>query len=191
MRFGEVFLIHRALPEICLEEVDTSTDFFGHRLSAPILIEAITGGFREAEKINSSLAEAAEALGLAIGVGSQSSRLGLYAQLVIKPIAIGIIPTIADISGEKGTGQLKVHRAVRTCSMLLAAHIVAVAEGEIDGVWPIQARGSDGLPWKVQVQGVYAGTQAGRFHRTSQERITGEQLALNHHLTRSQHIDLG
>lgn len=69
--FKDVSFIHNALPEISLEKVDTSLKFLGRRLEAPIIIEAITGGTRESTKINIPLAEAAEDLGLAMGVGSQ------------------------------------------------------------------------------------------------------------------------
>jgi isopentenyl-diphosphate delta-isomerase len=69
--FEEVHLLHRAIPEISLSDVDTSTSFFGRRLKAPLIIEAMTGGTSEASKINGALAETAESLGLAMGVGSQ------------------------------------------------------------------------------------------------------------------------
>jgi len=55
--------------------VDTSVEFFSHRLSAPILIESITGGTKRALEINAALAEAAEMLGLAMGVGSQRAAI--------------------------------------------------------------------------------------------------------------------
>ena len=71
----DVYLIHRALPEISLNEVDTSTKILGHKLKAPIVIEAMTGGTRKALLINAALAEAAEKLGLAMGVGSQRVAL--------------------------------------------------------------------------------------------------------------------
>ena len=67
----DVRLIHRALPEIDLDEVDTETTLFGKRLEAPIIISAITGGTPEAKKINETLARAAEKTGIGIGVGSQ------------------------------------------------------------------------------------------------------------------------
>ncbi|MFX0096002.1 MAG: type 2 isopentenyl-diphosphate Delta-isomerase [Candidatus Hodarchaeota archaeon] len=69
--FEEVFFIHRALPENRIEDIDLTTTLFNHRLSAPIIIEAMTGGTEKAARINATLAEAAEALGLAMGVGSQ------------------------------------------------------------------------------------------------------------------------
>ena len=73
--FGDIYLIHRALPEISLNEVNTSTTIFNHKLKAPLIIEAMTGGTRKALEINSTLAEAAENLGLAMGVGSQRVAL--------------------------------------------------------------------------------------------------------------------
>jgi len=69
--FQDVRLIHRALPEIDLDDVDTRTRLFGRELSAPLLISAITGGTREAQEINAVLAEVAEMKGIGIGVGSQ------------------------------------------------------------------------------------------------------------------------
>jgi isopentenyl-diphosphate delta-isomerase len=73
--FEDVFLIHRALPELNLEKIDLSTEAFGHKFSAPIIISSITGGAEEALKINASIAEAVEELGLGMGVGSQRAAL--------------------------------------------------------------------------------------------------------------------
>ncbi|MEM4246451.1 MAG: type 2 isopentenyl-diphosphate Delta-isomerase [Candidatus Bathyarchaeia archaeon] len=73
--FEDVKLIHASLPEIDLEEVDTGTRFLNHDLKAPILIEPMTGGTSRAERINRNLAEAAEELGVALGVGSQRAAL--------------------------------------------------------------------------------------------------------------------
>jgi len=69
--FEDVRLIHRALPEIDLEDVKTETELFGKRLAYPLLISAITGGTERAKEINSVLASAAEEFGVGIGVGSQ------------------------------------------------------------------------------------------------------------------------
>ncbi|MEM2899182.1 MAG: type 2 isopentenyl-diphosphate Delta-isomerase [Thermoplasmata archaeon] len=67
--------VHNALPEVNLDEIDTSTELFGVKLNAPIVISAITGGTPEAEKINANLAKAAARLGIALGVGSQRAGL--------------------------------------------------------------------------------------------------------------------
>ena len=63
--------IHNALPEIDLAGVDTSTSLFGKTLSAPLIISSMVGGIEEARRINRNLAEAAQMMGLAMGVGSQ------------------------------------------------------------------------------------------------------------------------
>jgi isopentenyl-diphosphate delta-isomerase len=68
-------LVHQALPEMHLSEVDTSVELFGKSLQAPILVSSMTGGATEAEHINRNLALAAEACGLAMGVGSQRAGL--------------------------------------------------------------------------------------------------------------------
>ena len=62
---------HEALPELDLERVDTSLKLFNKKLAAPILISSMTGGSDEAETINLRLAEAAQTVGVAMGVGSQ------------------------------------------------------------------------------------------------------------------------
>jgi isopentenyl-diphosphate delta-isomerase len=66
---------HRALPELDLQEIDTRVTFLGKQLQAPLVISSMTGGARETESINYQLAEAAEALGVAMGVGSQRAAL--------------------------------------------------------------------------------------------------------------------
>jgi isopentenyl-diphosphate Delta-isomerase len=66
---------HRALPELNLEEVDLSQNLFGKLLRAPILISSMTGGADEAAAINRALAEAAQAAGVAMGVGSQRAAI--------------------------------------------------------------------------------------------------------------------
>ena len=69
--FGDISLVHRAVPEIDLRDVDTSVELFGRKLSAPLIISAITGGTEEAKKINGTLARVAQRTGIGIGVGSQ------------------------------------------------------------------------------------------------------------------------
>src|SRR5512134_2825391 len=67
--------IHEALPELDLEQIDTSLSLFGKQLAAPILISSMTGGTEEAGEINQRLAEAAQEVGVAMGVGSQRAAL--------------------------------------------------------------------------------------------------------------------
>jgi len=67
--------VHQALPELDLEAVDLSLELFGKTLRAPLLISSMTGGTQEAGTINLRLAEAAQATGIAMGVGSQRAAL--------------------------------------------------------------------------------------------------------------------
>lgn len=67
--------VHQALPELNLNEVDTSVEVFGKRLAAPILVSSMTGGTDQARQINRTLAAAAEQQGLAMGLGSQRAGI--------------------------------------------------------------------------------------------------------------------
>jgi isopentenyl-diphosphate delta-isomerase len=71
----KINFIHDALPELDLEEVDTRVKLFDKEIRAPILVSSMTGGTPEAGVINFRLAEAAQACGLAMGVGSQRAAL--------------------------------------------------------------------------------------------------------------------
>jgi isopentenyl-diphosphate delta-isomerase len=68
--FERYRFVHCALPEIDLSTVDTHTTIFGRHLRAPILISCMTGGTAEAGRINATLAQIAQELGLAVGLGS-------------------------------------------------------------------------------------------------------------------------
>jgi isopentenyl-diphosphate delta-isomerase len=67
--------VHEALPELDLNRIDTTLSLFGKRLAAPILISSMTGGTAEAETINLRLAETAQEVGVAMGIGSQRAAL--------------------------------------------------------------------------------------------------------------------
>jgi isopentenyl-diphosphate Delta-isomerase len=71
----EVDLVHRALPELALDEVDLTVEVLGKTLSAPLLITGMTGGDSSVRQINRGLASVARDLGIAFGVGSQRPLL--------------------------------------------------------------------------------------------------------------------
>ncbi|MFQ5838265.1 MAG: type 2 isopentenyl-diphosphate Delta-isomerase [Thermoplasmata archaeon] len=69
--WDDVHFVHRALPEVDLDEIDTSVTLFEKRLTAPIVISSMTGGFEDAVMINDNLAYGASRVGVGMGVGSQ------------------------------------------------------------------------------------------------------------------------
>ena len=73
--WDDVRLVHQALPEIDLDDVDLTTRFLGRELRYPLVIASMTGGHPDAYSVNKILARAAAAYGLAMGVGSQRAGL--------------------------------------------------------------------------------------------------------------------
>jgi len=73
--FKDIDFVHKSLPEINFDEIDTSIKFFGKELSAPLIISGMTGGTKIAEKINKNLAIAAQECKIAFGVGSQRAAI--------------------------------------------------------------------------------------------------------------------
>ena len=66
---------HEALPELDLDEIDTTTGFLGTDLALPLMISCMTGGTHQGRDANRDLAVAAQACGVAVGLGS--IRVGL------------------------------------------------------------------------------------------------------------------
>lgn len=73
--FERYRLVHQALPELDLAEVDAGVTLLGKRLRLPLLISSMTGGTEAAGAINRNLAQGAQACGIAMGLGSQRTGL--------------------------------------------------------------------------------------------------------------------
>ncbi len=71
----DIYLISQALPELDMEEVDTSFCWLGKNLRMPLLINSITGGTRQGLEINRSMGRVARETGVAVAVGSQTAAL--------------------------------------------------------------------------------------------------------------------
>ncbi len=72
-----VRLVHQALPELRVDDVDLSVEILGKRLRAPLIIAGMTGGTSRAGRINQELAAVAEACGYGFGLGSQRAMQGM------------------------------------------------------------------------------------------------------------------
>ena len=133
--FEDIHFIHKALPEIDKKEIDLSTEFLGHKLAAPIIVGAMTGGTSEAASINSVIAETVESLQIGMGVGSQ--RAALEDQELEKTFAIARqkAPTaflIANIGGVQLVNGYGIKEIKKTIEMIdadaIAIHLNALQE---------------------------------------------------------------
>ena len=68
---AEFQFVHQALPEINLTDIDIASNLFSRKLKAPLIISPMVGGIDAARRLNRNLAEAAQTLGVGMGVGSQ------------------------------------------------------------------------------------------------------------------------
>src|SRR5713226_4553989 len=73
--WSDIQFVHQALPEVDVDEIDTSVTFLGRTLRYPIFMSSLTGGHPDVTSINRNLARAAEHYGLALGVGSQRAAI--------------------------------------------------------------------------------------------------------------------
>ncbi|MBX8637882.1 MAG: type 2 isopentenyl-diphosphate Delta-isomerase [Thermoplasmata archaeon] len=125
--WDDVTMVHNSLPEIDFGSISTETEFLGRKIGAPIVISGMTGGFAKAKDINRNLAEAASALQIPMGVGSQRAALenpelaGTYS--VVSDYDIPL--TIANIGapqliGQKGKRAYRVDDATKAMEMINA-----------------------------------------------------------------------
>ena len=105
--------MHQALPELDLSEVDSSVTLFGKKLNAPIVISSMTGGTDMAQRLNTRLAEAAQAHGIAMGLGSQ--RAGLRNPEVADTYRVRTVAPDILLFGNLGAVQLNYGYGVDEC----------------------------------------------------------------------------
>lgn len=67
---------HDALPDVDLDQIDLSVNFLQKNLRIPFIASSMTGGPAQGGIINRNIAEAAQAMGFAMGVGSQRIAIG-------------------------------------------------------------------------------------------------------------------
>jgi len=110
-----VELVHDALPDLGVSEIDLSVDFAGKRLRAPLIIAAMTGGVDRAQAINRDLAAVAEELGIGFAFGSQRPLLeqGITDGYLVRDVA----PTTL-ILGNIGLVQARRTESARLADLL-------------------------------------------------------------------------
>lgn len=121
-----VELVHDALPELSLDEIDTEVVLLGKKLRVPLIIAAMTGGTAKARDINRELASIAEEKGYGFGLGSQRAMLrgdrdDTYAVRDVAPstLVLGNIgavqarelstDAVSDLAGRVGADAMCVH----------------------------------------------------------------------------------
>lgn len=104
--FENLYLIHKALPEINKNSIDLSVKFLNKKLNAPILISSMTGGHPDTKTVNKNLAIAAEELKIGIGVGSQRAALEDEKQIDSFKVVRDYAPSIF-VYGNLGAVQLR------------------------------------------------------------------------------------
>jgi isopentenyl-diphosphate delta-isomerase len=105
--------LHQALPEIDLAQVDTSVVFLGKKLRAPLLISSMTGGTEKAQQINRTLAQAAEAKGIAMGVGSQRAAIEDFS--LVKTFQVRSLAPTTALLANVGVVQLNYGFTIEHC----------------------------------------------------------------------------
>jgi len=73
--FEEVELVYNALTDFELNEVKTSSEFFGKKFSIPLSIRPITGGTEKSFRYNKNIALACEKKGVGFSLGSMRAAL--------------------------------------------------------------------------------------------------------------------
>jgi isopentenyl-diphosphate delta-isomerase len=110
-----VHLVHQALPELAVDEIDLTTELAGKRLRAPLVITGMTGGTAEAAAVNRDLARAAQDTGVALGLGSQRA-MGEHPELADTYDVRAVAPDVV-LFGNVGAVQLAAWGAGRATEL--------------------------------------------------------------------------
>lgn len=140
--FERYRLVHQALPELDLTAVDTGVELLGKRLRVPLLISSMTGGTAAAAIINRNLAQAAQARGVAMGLGSQRAGLEQVETAYtfrVRDVApdILLLANLGAVQLNRGYGLEHCRRAVEMIAAdALILHLNPLQEAlQADGDW--------------------------------------------------------
>lgn len=152
----DVYLPHKSLPEINLEDIDLSVDFLGRRLRYPIVLSALTGGHPWSHTVNEVLGTVAQEFNIILELGSQRTLIEEPQSLTTYSIARERAPDafiVANIGasqliGQKNSSTLSINQIKRCIEAVradaLAVHLnflqeAVMLEGETRGKGCLQA----------------------------------------------------
>jgi isopentenyl-diphosphate Delta-isomerase len=115
--FDDWRFVHRALPEIDLDDVELRTNLLGRHVDAPLLVSCMTGGTEQARVINQRLARVAQAHGLAMGLGS--CRILLEQPDVLPTFDVRELAPDVPLLANLGAVQLNLGVGIDECKHLL------------------------------------------------------------------------
>lgn len=179
--FDAIRFVHEALPDVDHDAIDLGIEFLGRRLKAPLLVSSMTGGPARAEAINTHLAEAAQALGIALAVGSQRGALetggvgGLTQTLRTRAPDTPILANIGAAQLTRGFGVDDARRAVEMIGAdALIVHLNPLQEAcqpEGDRSWSGTGAALEALIRNLDLPVVVKETGAGISARTARRLI--------------------
>jgi isopentenyl-diphosphate delta-isomerase len=149
--FDDYRFEHRALPEIDYDAIDLTCEFLGRKIEAPLLISCMTGGTEEATRINRNLAAAAEATGIAVGVGSQRKALEdetTVESFRIRPFAPSV-PILANLGAVQLNYGFGIEECRRAVAMIDADALVLHLNPLQEAIQPEGQRNFAGLLGKI------------------------------------------
>ncbi|MDO5726012.1 MAG: type 2 isopentenyl-diphosphate Delta-isomerase [Tissierellia bacterium] len=85
--FSDVFLYNNSIPEVDFDKIDCSIEFLGKRISYPLMINAMTGGYEFSKKINSDFAKLSLEYNIPMALGSQTIAIEDNSQITSFTIA--------------------------------------------------------------------------------------------------------
>ncbi len=150
--FERFFLEHNALPDIDLDGVDLSLTLWHRKLNAPLLMSSMTGGTDMALIINLNLAEIAQKLGVAMGVGSQRAAIeqdDLSATYQVRKVAPDIL-LFANLGAVQLNYGYGVEQARRAVDMIEADALILHLNPLQEAVQPEGDRHWDQLSFKIE-----------------------------------------
>jgi isopentenyl-diphosphate Delta-isomerase len=136
---------HNAVTEVVYGKIDLNSKFFAKKINYPFLISCMTGGTKEAKKINEKLALVAKELNIPIGIGSQRQALendSFHQSYKIVRKNAGNVPIIGNIGAAQVAKSKNIVDEIKLLIDMVEADAMAIhvnplqellqAEGEPD-----------------------------------------------------------